>query len=87
MQRRKERENKSKRSSEKERERKRYRGSEKHRIFMYRVMQSDRNSFYGDVVLDSLNKVSRDEYIILDQKYKSKYFLDLYYEDFNFNSD
>ena len=30
-------------------------------------MQSDRNTFYGDVVLDSFNKASRDEDNILDQ--------------------
>ena len=31
------------------------------------VMQSDGNSFYGDVVLESFNKTSRDEDNILDQ--------------------
>ena len=36
-------------------------------------MQSDGNSFYRDVVLDSFNKVSWDEDNILDQIYKSKY--------------
>ena len=36
-------------------------------------MQSDGNSFGGDVVLNSFNKVSRDEDNILDQGYKSKY--------------
>ena len=30
-------------------------------------MQSDGNSFYGDVVLNSFNKASRDKDNILDQ--------------------
>ena len=34
---------------------------------IYTVMQSDGNTFYGDVVLDSFNKASRDEDNILDQ--------------------
>ena len=33
-------------------------------------MQSDRNSFCGDVVLDSFNMVYRDEDSILYQKYE-----------------
>ena len=33
---------------------------------LYSVMQFDGNSFCGDVVLDSFNKSSRDEDIILD---------------------
>ena len=36
-------------------------------------MQSDGNSFCGDVVSDSFNKTSRDEDNILEQIYKSKY--------------
>ena len=36
-------------------------------------MQSDGNSFCGDVVLDSFNNASRDEDNILDQIYASKY--------------
>ena len=36
-------------------------------------MQSDGNSFAGDVVLESFNKASQDEDNILDQIYKSKY--------------
>ena len=36
-------------------------------------MQSDGNSFCGDVVLNSFNKVYRDEDNILDQVYKWKY--------------
>ena len=35
----------------------------------YSVMQSDGNSFGGDVVLNSFNKASRDEGNILDQTY------------------
>ena len=37
------------------------------------VMQSDRNSFCGDVVMKSFEKGSRDEENMLDQIYKSKY--------------
>ena len=40
---------------------------------IYSVMQSDGNSIYGDVVLATFNKASRDEENILDQKYKNKY--------------
>ena len=40
----------------------------------YSVMLSDGNSIYGDVVLDSFNKIARDEDSILNQKYKNKYF-------------
>ena len=40
-------------------------------------MQSDGNSFYGNVVLDSFNMAYSD-----DQKYESKSFLNLYFEDF-----
>ena len=36
-------------------------------------MQSDGNSYCGDIVLDSLNKASWDEDNILDQMYKNKY--------------
>ena len=36
-------------------------------------MQSNGDSFCGDVVLNSFNKASRDEDNILDQVYKSKY--------------
>ena len=35
------------------------------------LLQSDGNSFSGDVVSDSFNKTSLDEYSILDQIYKS----------------
>ena len=40
-------------------------------------MQSDGNSFCGDVVLDSFNKASRDEDQILDQIYHFKIFKSL----------
>ena len=46
-------------------------------------MQSDGNSFYGNVVLWSFNKLHRDKDGILDQKYEKRTFRDLYYEDFN----
>ena len=36
--------------------------------FTYSVMQSDGNSFCGDVVLDSFNMEFRDEERILGQK-------------------
>ena len=39
----------------------------------YSVMQSDRNSFYGDVVSNSFNKPSYDEDNMLNQMYNSKY--------------
>ena len=48
----------------------------------YSVMQSDWNSFRGDVVLDSVNVAYRDEDSILDQIYLKQIFLDFYYEDF-----
>ena len=42
-------------------------------ILSYGVMQSYRNSFCRDVVLDSFNKASKVEDKILDQICKSKY--------------
>ena len=36
----------------------------------YSVMQSDGNSFCGDVVLDGFNMTYRDEGSILEQKYE-----------------
>ena len=47
-------------------------------------MQSDGNSFYGDVVLDSFNMVYSDEDSIEEQKHAKRIFWDLYYEDFEF---
>ena len=45
-------------------------------------MQSDGNSFCGDVVLDNFNMSYRNEDSILDQKYEKQIFWDLYYEYF-----
>ena len=47
-------------------------------------MQSDRNTFYGDVVLDSFNKAFRDKDNISDQIDKKQIFSDFYFEDFTF---
>ena len=45
-------------------------------------MQSDGNSFCGDVVLDSFKMVNSDKDCIEDQKYEKRIFWDRYYEDF-----
>ena len=37
-------------------------------LFLYSVMQSDGNSFCGDVILDSFNMANSDEDSILDKK-------------------
>ena len=50
-------------------------------------MQSDGNSFFGDVVLDSFNMSFRDEDSILDIEYEKQKFCALYYEDCNFKGD
>ena len=42
-------------------------------IITYSVMQSDGNSFCGDVISDTFNKASRDEDNILELIYKKKY--------------
>ena len=42
-------------------------------ILWYSVMQSEGNSFCGDVVLDGFNVSYRDDDSILAQKYESKY--------------
>ena len=39
-------------------------------------MQSDGNSFLGDIVLNSFNKAFRDKYNILDQIYEMQMCLD-----------
>ena len=44
------------------------------------MIQSDGNSFYGDVVLNNFNMSYRDEYSISDQKYEKQIFWDLYFE-------
>ena len=53
-------------------------------VHIYSVMQSDRNRFCGDVVLDSFNMAYGDEGRILFRKYKKQIFWDLYYQDFKF---
>ena len=47
-------------------------------------MQSYANSFWGYVVLDNFNNVSRDEDNILDQIYIKQMCSDFYYEDLKF---
>ena len=44
--------------------------------------KSDGNSFWGDVVLDSVNMEYRIEDSIEDNMYEEQIFSDLYYEDF-----
>ena len=51
---------------------------------VYSVMQSDGNSFCGDVIFDSFNKECRVEASILDQIYEKRICLEFYYEDFRF---
>ena len=48
----------------------------------YSVTQSSSNSLLGDVVLDSFNKVYRDEDSILDQTYRTQICSAFYYDDF-----
>ena len=50
----------------------------------YSDTQSYANSFWGDVVLDSFNNVSKDEDNILDQIYTKKMCSDFYHEDLKF---
>ena len=50
-------------------------------------MQSDWNSFCGDVVLNSFNMAYRDEDRISYQNYEKLIFWDLYYKILNFKSD
>ena len=45
-------------------------------------MQSDCNSFWCDVVLDSVYMASRDEVIILDQIYDKQIISKFYHNDF-----
>ena len=49
--------------------------SVKQTIYTYSVMQSDGNSFYGDVVSDSIKKTYWDEEIISYQIYKANMFV------------
>ena len=51
----------------------------------YSVTQSFANSFWGYVVLDSFNNVSRDEDNILDQIYIKQICPDFYHDDFWFS--
>ena len=53
-------------------------------IFSYSLMQSDGNSFGGDVVSYNFNMVYIDEDSILDKKYEKQISWDLYNEDLNF---
>ena len=46
-------------------------------------MQSDGNSFFGDVVSDRFNKAPRDGDNISDQKYEKQICSDFYDDDFN----
>ena len=48
----------------------------------YSVMQSDRNSFCGDVVSDSFNKTSWDKNSSLDQIYTKQICSEFYYDVF-----
>ena len=50
-------------------------------------MQLDGNTFYGDVVLDSVYMVSREEGIIWDEIYKKQIFSVLYYIHHNKNQN
>ena len=53
---------------------------------LYSVTQSYANSFWGVVVLDTFNNVSRDEANILDQIYIKQICPDYYYDDFWFHN-
>ena len=48
----------------------------------YSVMQSDKNSFFGDVVVNSFYMAYIDDYSILDKKYEKKIFWNLYHRGF-----
>ena len=50
------------------------------------VTQSYANSFWGDVVLDTFNNVSRYKDNILDQMYNRQTCPDFYYDDFLFSN-
>ena len=58
--------------------------SQKH-LNIYSVTQSLSNSFLGDVVLDSFNKVYRHEDSILDQTYQTQICSDFFYDEFKFS--
>ena len=46
-------------------------------------MQSDGNIFCGDIVLESLNKTSRDEDNIVDQQIQTN--MEHFYDDFDYS--
>ena len=48
------------------------------------MMQSNWNSFGGDVVLDSFNIAYRHEDSVLEQKHEKKISRNRYYKDFKF---
>ena len=50
----------------------------------YSEMQSNWNSFGGDVVLDSFNIAYRHEDSVLEQKHEKKISRNRYYKDFKF---
>ena len=47
-------------------------------FFSYSAKQSECNSYFGDVVLDSFNMAYRDEDSVRDNKYDKKIFWNLY---------
>ena len=49
------------------------------------MMQSDWNGFWGDIALDSFNKVYMDEDDIFDEIFKMQ-FLFYFYDYLNFNN-
>ena len=51
-------------------------------ICVYRVTQSLSNSSLGDVVLNSFNRVFRDEDSILDKTYQKQIYSDFYHGEF-----
>ena len=57
------------------------------KVFLYSVVQSDRNSCCLNLVLDSFNMAFRDEDSIIDQMYANKYFWIFIIKIKNFKSD
>ena len=53
------------------------------KTYRYSVMQSDRNSFCGDVVLDSVNMAPRDKDSISTKYMKSKHVRNSFFNDFS----
>ena len=54
---------------------------------LYGVMQSDRNNFWGDVVLDSVNMVFRCENSILDNIYGKQICSDFHFDNFKMHNN